>query len=305
MPRVLAIVGPTATGKSDLGMRVASAVDGEIVNADALQVYRGLDIGTAKPGPEERRAIPHHLLDVVEPGERFSAGDFALLARRAIAEIGGRGRPAVVVGGSGFYLRALFRGLSPLPTADPVLRRELRRRAVEEGPGVLHRELAALDPAAAERLPVADVQRVVRALEVVRVSGRTLSEWHAERPSEPPVSATWVGLTLPRAILYDRIAVRVARMLDAGWVDEVRQLLGAGLAPEAPAFQAIGYREIVRYVRGEWDLERAVAETVRATRRFAKRQLTWFRNEPQVRWFDPRQLSDGISGVLDLMRSAT
>jgi len=304
VPRILAIVGPTATGKSALGMRVATALAGEIVNADALQVYRGLDIGTAKPSREDRLRVPHHLVDVVEPTERFSAGEFARLGREAIAGIHSRGRVAVVVGGSGFYLRALFEGLSPLPAADPAVRRELRRRAGEEGAVVLHRELAAADPESAARIAAADVQRVVRALEVLRVSGRPLSRWIAEEPAgRRPLPAVWIGLTLPRTILYDSIAARVARMLEAGWLEEVGRLLDQGVAPEVPAFQAIGYRQIVRCVRGEWDLERAVAETVRATRRFAKRQLTWFRNEPQVRWFDPRQLSDGISGVLDLMQS--
>lgn len=303
-PPVLAVVGATATGKSELGMRVARTAGGEIVNADALQVYRGLDVGTAKPTPEERRLVPHHLLDLVEPEERFSAGELARRGRAAIAEIRGRGRLPIVVGGSGFYLRALFEGLSPLPAADPALRRELARRAAAEGAPVLHRELAAVDPATAARLAPADVQRVVRALEVARTTGRPLSAWIAERPAgEEPLAAVRVGLTLPRAVLYDRIAARVAAMLARGWVEEVRGLLDRGVDAEAPAFQAIGYRQLVRFVRGEQGLEEAVEETVRATRRFAKRQLTWFRNEPEVRWFDPRQLSAGISEVLELVQS--
>ena len=303
-PPVLAIVGPTATGKSDLGMRVARALGGEIVNADALQVYRGLDIGTAKPSAAARAEVPHHLLDVLGPEERFSAGEHARRGRAAIADIARRGRLPIVVGGSGFYLRALLEGLSPLPPADPETRRELARRAADEGAEVIHRELAEVDPETAARLPPADVQRVVRALEVARTTGRPLSAWIAEKPAgEEPLPAVRVGLTLPRTLLYDRIAARVARMLADGWVEEVRELLAQGVAPEAPAFQAIGYRQLVRFVRGEWSLEDAVAETVRATRRFAKRQLTWFRNEPEVRWFDPRQLSAGISEVLELVQS--
>ncbi|HEX6204094.1 MAG TPA: tRNA (adenosine(37)-N6)-dimethylallyltransferase MiaA [Thermoanaerobaculia bacterium] len=304
IPPVLAIVGPTAAGKSELGMRVAGATGGEIVNADALQVYRGLDVGTAKPTPEERRRVRHHLLDLLEPEERFSAGEFARLGRAAIAEIRSRGRLPIVVGGSGFYLQALFEGLSPLPPADAALRRELARRAAAEGPAALHRELAAVDPATAGRLAPADVQRVVRALEVTTTTGKPLSAWIAERPAgEEPLAAVRVGLTLPRALLYDRIAARVAGMLARGWVEEVRGLLDRGVDAEAPAFQAIGYRQLVRFVRGEQGLEEAVEETVRATRRFAKRQLTWFRNEPEVRWFDPRQLSAGISEVLELVQS--
>lgn len=303
---VLALVGPTATGKSELGMRVAHATGGEIVNADALQVYRGLDVGTAKPSAAERAEVPHHLLDLVGPEERFSAGELARRGRRAIAEIRGRGRLPIVVGGSGFYLRALLEGLSPLPPADPELRRELARRAADEGAEIIHRELAAVDPETARRLAPADVQRVVRALEVARSTGLPLSAWIAARPAgEEPLAAVRVGLTLPRALLYDLIAARVARMLADGWVEEVRGLLDRGVDPEAPAFQAIGYRQLVRFVRGEWSLEEAVADTVRATRRFAKRQLTWFRNEPEVRWFDPRQLSAGISEVLELVQSHT
>ena len=300
--RIVAVVGPTATGKSDLALRLAAALGGEIVNADALQVYRGLDVGTAKPTPEERARVPHHLVDALEPTERWSAGEFARQARRAVAEIHGRGRPALVVGGSGFYLKALFEGLTPLPRAQPEIRAELQRRAAAEGPEALHAELAAADPATAARLAAADRQRVVRALEVLAATGRPLSEWIAEQPAPArPLSALHVGLTLPRAILYDRIAVRVARMMERGWPAEVEALLERGVEPSAPAFQAIGYRQLVRHLRGELPLEAAVADIVQATRRFAKRQWTWFRREPQVRWFDPRDLSTDVSGVLELV----
>lgn len=298
-PRTVAVVGPTATGKSALALELAERYGGEIVNADALQVYRGFDVGTAKPTTEERARVPHHLLDVVDPGERFSAGDFARQAKAALAEIHGRGRVAFVVGGSGFYLRALFSGLSPLPRADPDLRRELDRRAREEGPAALHAELARVDPEAASRLPLADVQRVVRALEIVRLGGRSRDAQTAERPlGHDPVPAAWIGLTLPRTLLYDRIGARVARMLDRGWVAEIEGLLARGIGSDAPAFQAIGYRQLVRHLRGEQTLESAVAEIVQATRRFAKRQLTWFRRESQVTWFDAREL-DSVYDVLE------
>jgi tRNA dimethylallyltransferase len=300
--RIVAVVGPTATGKTDLGLRLAEALGGEIVNADALQAYRGLDVGTAKPTAEERARAPHHLVDVLEPTERWSAGEFARQARRAIEEIHARGRWALVVGGSGFYLKALFEGLTPLPRAQPEIRAELKRRAAEEGPEALHAELAAADPASAARLSPADRQRVVRALEVLLGTGRPLSEWIAAQPVPArPLSALHVGLTLPRAILYDRIAVRVAGMMQRGWLAEVQELLEHGIGASAPAFQAIGYRQLVRHVHGEISLEEAVADTVRATRRFAKRQQTWFRREPQVRWFDPRGLAADVSGVLELI----
>lgn len=302
---VVAVVGPTASGKTDLALRLAEHLGAEIVNADALQVYRGLDVGTAKPTAEERSRVRHHLLDVVEPTERFSAGDFARRARAVLAELADAGRPALVVGGSGFYLRALFEGLSPLPRAHPEVRAELKARAETEGVEVLHAELRRLDPVSAGRIGAGDVQRIVRALEVERVTGRPLSEWIARRPAPyQPLSALHVGLTLPRPILYDHIAVRVGRMIERGWVDEVKKLLAQGVPYDAPAFQAIGYRQIVRCVRGELDLPEAMDETIRATRRFAKRQMTWFRKESQVRWFDPRVLADDLSDVLRLLRSS-
>jgi tRNA dimethylallyltransferase len=297
---VLAIVGATATGKSALGMALAERLGGEIVNADALQVYRGFDIGTAKPGPEERRRVPHHLIDVLEPHERYSAGEFARRARQAIAEIQGRDRVPIVVGGSGLYLRALFEGISPIPPGDPQVRRELRRRLEAEGLPALVAELARTDPATAARLAPGDTQRVLRALEVARVSGRPLSSWIAQQPfGIQRIAAVRIGLTLPRGILYDAIARRVARMVQAGWVEEVAGLLAKGLAPDLPAFQAIGYRQLVRHVIGEWSLEHAIGETVRATRRFAKRQETWFRKEPDVTWFPAQDLEGRISDVLD------
>jgi len=304
-PLLLSIVGPTATGKTSLALRLAEHLDSEIVNADALQVYRGLDIGTAKPSREERSRVPHHLVDILEPTERFSAGDFARLARTAISEIHDRGRAALVVGGSGFYLKALFEGLSPLPRAQPEVRAQLKRRAEEEGPEILHAELAELDPETAARLPRGDTQRIVRALEVAVASGRPLSAWIADNPAPSrPLSALHVGLTLPRAILYDRISVRVDRMVERGWLEEVRGLLAMGIPPEAPAFQAIGYRQMVRCIRGELPLDEAIDETVRATRRFAKRQMTWFRKESQVNWFDPRSLGEDMSDILRLLEQS-
>ncbi|HEX2251826.1 MAG TPA: tRNA (adenosine(37)-N6)-dimethylallyltransferase MiaA [Thermoanaerobaculia bacterium] len=313
-PPIVVVVGPTAVGKSALALRLARTVGAEIVNADALQVYRGLDIGTAKPTPAERRAVPHHLVDILEPAERFSAGEFARRARASIAEIRGRGRLPLVVGGSGFYVRALVEGLSPLPPADAVLREALRRRAAEEGSAALHAELARLDPEAAARLPPADAQRVVRALEVVLASGVPLSRWIARQPAgQTPLPAVKIGLTLPRSILYDHIGARVARMLERGWIGEVERLLARGVDPAAPAFQAIGYRQIVRALAtaghpgaalDEAGLDEAVFDSiVQATRRFAKRQMTWFRGEPEVRWFDPRRLSEDDSEVLELVRS--
>jgi len=297
---VIAIVGATATGKSEVGMALAEALPGEIINADALQVYRGFDVGTAKPSLEERARVPHHLIDILDPHERWSAGEFARRAREAAAEIRERGRVPIVVGGSGLYLRALFEGISPIPPGDPEVRSELRRRLEEEGLPALAAELSQVDPETAARLGTGDTQRILRALEVARVSGRPLSSWIKEQPfGTQRVDAVQVGLTLPRTVLYDRIAGRVARMVERGWVEEVARLLARGLDPGLPAFQAIGYRQLVRHLEGEWSLEQAIGETVKATRRFAKRQETWFRREPEVTWFSAQDFNRRIFLILE------
>lgn len=300
MEPILAIVGPTATGKSALALALAESLRGEIVNADALQVYRGFDIGTAKPSPADRERVPHHLIDILEPSEVYSAGEFARRAREAIADIQGRGKLPVVVGGSGLYLRALFFGISPIPPGDPQVQEALRERLAAEGLGKLRAELAGIDPRTEARLAPGDTQRVLRALEVALVTGRPLSSWIAEQPfGTQAIAAVRVGLTLPRALLYDRIAGRVARMLEAGWLAEVEGLLRLGLSPRLPAFQAIGYRQLVRHLEGDGSLEQAIAGIVQETRRFAKRQETWFRKEPDVTWFSAQELKRQIPGVLE------
>lgn len=303
--RVVAVVGATATGKSRLAMSLAETLGGEIVNADALQVYRGFDIGTAKPSPEERALVPHHLIDILDPAERYSAGEFARRARAAIADIESRGRVPIVAGGSGLYLRALFAGISPVPPGDPALRAQLRERLAAEGLPALAAELACLDPPTAARLAPGDTQRVLRALEVALASGRPLSSWIASQPfGKQSVLAISVGLTLPRGILYDEIARRVARMMEQGWVEEVAGLLDRGLGPHLPAFQAIGYRQLALHVLGKRSLDLAVEETVQATRRFAKRQETWFRKEPDVTWFPAQDLAGRTAQIVEhVMRS--
>ncbi len=290
MEPVVTLVGATATGKSALAIWLAERLDGEIVNADALQVYRGLDIGTAKPDAAERQRVPHHLLDILEPDQPFSAGEFARRARRAIAGIHARGRLPLVVGGSGLYQRALFEGMSAIPEIDPAVREELRQRHAAGGRELLRAELERLDPATAARLAAGDTQRLLRALEVARATGRPLSAWLAEPPTRPPFEPVGIGLTLPRALLYDRVSFRVERMLAEGWVAEVQQLLDRGISPSSPAFQAIGYRQLAGHLGGEMTLEEAAASIVQATRRYAKRQLTWFRRTAGIEWFEAAEI---------------
>ena len=292
---LVAIVGPTATGKTELALRLARQVPLEVVNADALQVYKGFDIGTAKPTPEQQTRVPHHLIDILEPRERYSAGEFARRAREAIADIRTRHRLPVVVGGSGLYLRALLEGLSPMPRRDPETRRALRRRLDDEGLEALYGELSEVDPETAERITPGDSQRILRALEVFQASGTPLSEWIRRQPfGEERLSALRIGLTLPRPILYDQISARVVRMMDRGWLDEVERLLERGLDPAFPAFQAIGYRQLVRFLQGEWSLDEAIRDIQKRTRRFAKRQETWFRKEPDVEWHEADTQEDVI-----------
>ena len=305
-PPILAIVGATATGKSALALELAEALEGEIINADALQVYRGFDIGTAKPGAAERARVPHHLIDILEPHERYSAGDFARRARDTIEEIRSRGRLPIVVGGSGLYLRALFEGISPIPPGDPEVRERLRERLEAEGLPALAAELRERDPETAARLPGGDTQRILRALEVVLVSGEPLSAYISRQPfGAQRIEAIRVGLTLPRGILYDQIVGRVAQMVQKGWVEEVASLLSRGLSPGLPAFQAIGYRQLAQYLEGTWSLDRAIAETIRATRRFAKRQETWFRKETDITWFSAQDTNNRLLfyRVLDYAKS--
>lgn len=296
MGQTVVILGPTAAGKSDVGLALAERWGGEIVSADALQAYRGLDIGTAKPSVEERRRVPHHLVDFLEPEEPYSAGRFAALAREAVEEIEGRGAVPIVVGGSGLYLRALLEGLAPIPPIPDEVRLRVAERLAVGGLPALRRELERVDPVAAERIADGDPQRTQRALEVAEATGRPLSSWWREG-AEPLGAAASFGLTLPRALLYDRIAGRVRRMLEMGWVEEVERLLRSGISPTCPAFQAIGYREVARHLDGEWPLEEAVEIIVRRTRQYAKRQMTWFRRMPDVVWIDQLGLDDQVASI--------
>ncbi|MBZ0111535.1 MAG: tRNA (adenosine(37)-N6)-dimethylallyltransferase MiaA [Thermoanaerobaculia bacterium] len=302
MITVLAIVGPTAVGKSALAMDLAGQLQGEIINADALQVYRGLDIGTAKPTLEERRRVRHHLVDILDPSEPYSAAEFARLANIAIREISSRGRLPIVVGGSGLYIRSLFQGMSPIPTVDPAIREWQNQRHRSEGLAPSRRELRILDPALAARLEAGDTQRILRGVEVALGTGKPLSWWQTlERVKEQPLREVVVGLTLPRAILYDRVAERVYGMLEMGWLQEVENLLTSGLNTKVPAFQAIGYRQLTRCVVEGWSVDEAAKEIILATRRFAKRQLTWFRSQPNIHWISDRVLASDRVRVIELI----
>ena len=303
-PECLAILGPTGIGKSGLSLSVAAALDGEIINADSIQTYRGLEIGTSKPTAKDRKLVPHHLLDFLDPAERFSAGEFALRATSVVADIRQRRRLPLVVGGNGFYLRALFDGLSPIPTVPSKVREELEERLLAEGLEALYEELLCVDAKTAARISPNDRQRILRALEVVAATGRPLSSWQEERRRKLEFSVLRIGLTCARDVLYDRLALRARRMLESGWLEEVRGLLEAGIEEDSPAFQAIGYRELAAHLRGDITLDQATSALLQATRRYAKRQLTWFRGEPGIRWFVVDSRERLSSEVLDYLAAS-
>ena len=294
-PPLLVIVGPTAVGKTDLAVHLAQEVDGEVVSADSRQVYRGMDIGTAKATREEQERAVHHLIDIVDPDETLGLAQFQELALAAIAEITARGRVPMLVGGTGQYVMAVVEGWKvPRVPPDEALRRELYRQADEEGAEALHARLRALDPAAAGRIDARNVRRVVRALEVCLVTGAPISEQQGKSP--PPYRILILGLGLPRTELYRRIDDRVERMIEAGLEDEVRGLVAAGYGFDLPAMSGVGYGQFAPYLAGEATLDEVVADIKRATRRFVRHQANWFRQgDARIHWLeagsDPRQVA--------------
>jgi tRNA dimethylallyltransferase len=284
---VIAVVGPTAAGKSDLAVDIALRLGGECVNADSMQLYRGMDIGTAKLTPDEQRGVPHHLLDVWDVTVTASVAEYQKLARQVIDSV----EVPVLVGGSGLYVRAAIDELE-FPGTDPEIRARLEGELVERGPAPLYERLRDLDPVAAAAILPSNGRRIVRALEVIEHSGRPFS---ATMPGYDAVyPSVQIGLDVPRPELDERIALRVERMWQAGLVEEVRALLGQGLAEGRTASRALGYAQVIRFLEGEWSEEQAIEETVRTTRRFARRQESWFRRDPRVRWlpYDAPDLLD-------------
>ena len=299
--RLLAIVGPTGVGKSALALRLAERFDGEIVSADSRQVYRYMDVGTAKPSREDRGAVPHHLLDIVDPDEGFSLVLFLHRAARTIQDIQDRSKIPIVVGGTGQWVWGLLEGWQvPEVPPDRRLRRRLEERARRDGFLALHEELCLLDRRAASRIDPKNVRRVIRALEVGYASPEAGPGLPRKKP--PRYDSILVGLTLPRCLLYRRIDCRVNTMVRSGWVDEVRWLLTKGYSPEMPSLSSLGYREIGQYLAGELAMDEAVKRIQRRTRGFARRQYGWFKpSDDRIRWFDgdsELQLAESYVGSL-------
>ena len=285
-PKLVAVIGPTATGKSHLALELARKFGGEIISADSVQVYRGFDIGTAKPSLEERREIPHHLIDILAPEEDYSAASSRNQADPIIHVLQEKGKTILVVGGTGLYLKVLSRGLFHGPGGDPHLRESLRRKAEGEEEGYLHRELGKVDPEAASRLHPHDTFRIIRALEVYHHSGKPLSQFQREHGfRESPYEILKIGLSEDREGLYRRIEARVDSMMEKGWLQETQDLLDRGISSRVKPMQSLGYKRLISFLAGEMDWLRAVHLIKQDTRRYAKRQITWFKADPEIHWF--------------------
>ncbi|MBI3994345.1 MAG: tRNA (adenosine(37)-N6)-dimethylallyltransferase MiaA [Nitrospirae bacterium] len=294
---LIVLVGPTAAGKSAVAIRLALKLCSEVISADSRMVYRGMNIGTAKPSAAEREGVVHHGIDVVSPDEPFSAGRFKFLAEAVIGRLHQEGKVPVVVGGTGLYVKLLLRGLWEGPEADWLFRDELYAAERREGAGTLHRRLEGIDPDSARAIKPQDRSKLVRAIEVYEKTGRPLSDHHREhRFSEKPYEAVQIGLRRSRPDLYRRIEARVDQMMADGLIEEVRGLIEKGYSAELPSMKGLGYRQIVGYLNGEYDQSEAVHRLKRDTKRYAKRQFTWFNRDPSIRWIDLDE-SDGIDEV--------
>ena len=301
--RLLCLLGPTAVGKTEIAIQLAQQLEAEIVSVDSRQIYRQMDIGTAKPTADEQQAARHHLIDCVDISQPFSVADYQSLADAAIADIQSRGKRGLLVGGAGLYFRAVVDGLFEGPGADTALRERLEQEAAQHGVNVLHNRLRACDPMSADRIHPNNIIRVIRALEVYELTGIPMSEhqqqWHPEKQRYPFIA---FGLTMPRALLYRRIEQRVDVMLANGLIAEVESLLAAGYARETGALQSFGYRELIAYLDGECTYLEAVQQLKQNTRRFAKRQLTWFRKDTRVEWIDRESTPDVVTHLLEKIR---
>ncbi len=292
---VVVITGPTGVGKTETALRVASQLNAQILSADSRQLYRRLDIGTAKPTPAQRQCVPHHLLDLIDPEQRFSAGEFGRRARETIQQLQDQQTPVVMVGGSGMYIEATIDGLGSGPRSDPALRSHLEARWASEGAHALYNELSARDPALASRLHVSDRSRVLRALELMQQSGRGVAP--APLRQETGYPPLLIALTRPREELHRRIEQRLEQMMSRGWLAEVEALLREGVPPNCPGVESLGYGELIAHVQQNLSISEALEQIARRTRQYAKRQMTWFRRDRRYRWLDLSRF--GQRGVVD------
>ena len=300
-PKLVIVLGPTAVGKSELALELATAIDGEIVNADSQQVYRYLDIGTGKPAPADRARVMHHLIDIVNPDEEFNAALFRRLATQSIEQIHAQNKNVIVCGGTGLYLKALTHGLFEGPAQDAQIRQSLEEQIEKEGQASLYRQLLRIDPSVESTIHPNDRQRTMRALEVYQLTGKPMSAWQKEHAfHEQPFEVLKIGLNRQRGELYDRINRRSERMVEDGLLEEVRGLADKGYSLELKPLRSVGYRQMGQVLAGQQELLAAIDEMKRETRHLAKRQLTWFRADRDIRWFDPQQQSSDIERAIKL-----
>jgi len=300
------VCGPTGIGKTSVAIQIAEAENGEVIGADSMQIYRQMTIGTAKPTDAEQARVPHHMVDIADPDEDFDAAKFAARADRIISDLDRRGILPVVAGGTGLYIKALTRGIFEIEVGDPQIRADLKTAAAEKGMSALYRELEKVDPETASRVHPNDTYRVLRALEVHAITGNTMSRLQAEHTfAEEKYNCLKIGLTMDRDRLYDRINRRVDMMIAEGLEAEVRGLLDRGYAPDLKAMQSIGYRHMAAYLGGTSQWDEMLAALKRDTRRYAKRQFTWFRADPEVQWFEPLETDNILALVRDFREKTT
>lgn len=298
LPKILVIVGPTASGKTALALRIAQQLPSEIISADSRQVYKHLDIGTAKPTKLELQSVPHHCINIREPNEKFNAGDFQTLGRKAIADILQRKKLPIVCGGTGLYVQALIDGFFEQPEFSGDVRVKLEERVAKEGKESLYNELQKIDPVSAQTMDATKYRRVIRALEVFYETGVPISQFHAVHKKDQLYNAAWIGLNWGRSALYKRIDNRVDRMIADGFFDEVKRLQTMGYDDRFQSLQTVGYKEAFQHIRCEISYERMVELMKQNTRRFAKRQMTWFRKESRLHWYN----IDSETGLSDITR---
>jgi tRNA dimethylallyltransferase len=301
-PKAVIICGPTGIGKTGFAIELAIKFKAEIIGADSMQIYRQMDIGTAKPTPAERSMVAHHMVDIVDPGDAFDANAYAAMAFQKVSDLTVRGTIPFIVGGTGLYIKSLVFGLFDADSNNPSIRNRLQEEAEAKGSLFLHQKLVNCDPEAAARLHVNDTYRIIRALEIYEITGRPISEYHRQhRFKSRRLNTLSFGLQMEREQLYKRIDARVDAMIQAGLLDEVKRLLAAGYSPELKSMQSIGYRHMAEYLSGHMDWEEAVRTLKRDTRRYAKRQMTWFKNNPEIIWVAPRLTEEIQNRISDFL----
>jgi len=304
-PKIIVICGPTGVGKTAAAIDVARQMDGQIISADAMQVYRYMDIGTAKPTPLEQEKVKHHMIDIVDPGDPFDAARYSFLARKKIAELHSQGIVSYIVGGTGLYIKALLHGLFPAKPSESGVRKRLKHEAAAIGSQALYRRLLIVDPETARRIHPHDAYRTIRALETFEATGEPISAYQRRHHfGDTPFTVLKIGLNIRRQALYERINQRVDAMIDAGFVNEVKTLLEMGYTADFKSMQAIGYRHLVAFIQGFLPWNKSIRTLKRDTRRYAKRQLTWFRADPEIMWTEPTETKDMQAQIKKFLQSA-